>query len=155
MNENERDVILKIEEILNYTDEKLYLYHLEKIMAVSKSDKVIDLLNTVKLELTKPRSDKSPDHITMSQSWTSMSLFPLDSFDYTSILYHEVRVMVERYVRNIELKKELLDILYLPVNYKNGQRSSFHKHSPTYRDFLSSRKFHLERIERIKNECGI
>ena len=152
----EKDVILKIEEILKYTDEKLYLYHLNKIMEVSSNEKLISFLDMVKSELEKPYADISPESITMSEIWTmGINLFPLDSFDYTSILYYEIRLLVKRYVKNETLKKELMDILYLPINYKNGQRSSFHKHSPTYRDFLSSRKFHLERIERIKNECGI
>lgn len=152
----EKDVILKIEEILKYTDEKLYLYHLNKIMEFASNKKLISLLDMVKSELEKPYADISPESITMSEIWTmGINLFPLDSFDYTSILYYEIRLLVKRYVKNETLKKELMDILYLPINYKNGQRSSFHKHSPTYRDFLSSRKFHLERIERIKNECGI
>ena len=152
----EKDVILKIEEILKYTDEKLYLYHLNKIMEVASNEKLMSLLDMVKSELEKPYADISPENITMSEIWTmGINLFPLDSFDYTSILYYEIRLLVKRYVKNETLKKELMDILYLPINYKNGQRSSFHKHSPTYRDFLSSRKFHLERIERIKNECGI
>lgn len=152
----EKDVILKIEEILKYTDEKLYLYHLNKIMEVSSNEKLMSLLDMVKSELEKPYADISPESITMSEVWTmGINLFPLDSFDYTSILYYEIRLLVKRHVKNEKLKKELMDILYLPINYKNGQRSSFHKHSPTYRDFLSSRKFHLERIERIKNECSI
>ena len=152
----EKDVILKIEEILKYTDEKLYLYHLNKIMEVASNEKLMSLLDMVKSELEKPYADISPESITMSEIWTmGINLFPLDSFDYTSILYYEIRLLVKRYVKNETLKKELMDILYLPINYKNGQKSSFHKHSPTYRDFLSSRKFHLERIERIKNECGI
>lgn len=152
----EKDVILKIEEILNYTDEKLYLYHLNKIIEISSNEKLMFLLDMVKSELEKTYADISPESITMSEIWTmGINLFPLDSFDYTSILYYEIRLLVRRYVKNEKLKKELMDILYLPINYKNGQRSSFHKHSPTYRDFLSSRKFHLERIERIKNECGI
>ena len=152
----EKEVILKIEEILKYTDEKLYLYHLNKIVEMSSNEKLISLLDMVKSELEKPYADISPESITMSEVWTmGINLFPLDSFDYTSILYYEIRLLVKRYVKNETLKKELMDILYLPINYKNGQRSSFHKHSPTYRDFLSSRKFHLERIERIKNECGI
>ncbi len=152
----EKDVILKIEEILKYTDEKLYLYHLNKIMEFASNKKLMSLLDMVKGELEKSYADISPESITMSEIWTmGINLFPLDSFDYTSILYYEIRLLVKRYVKNETLKKELMDILYLPINYKNGQRSSFHKHSPTYRDFLSSRKFHLERIERIKNECGI
>ena len=152
----EKDVILEIEEILKYTDEKLYLYHLNKIMEVASNEKLMSLLDMVKSELEKPYADISPESITMSEIWTmGINLFPLDSFDYTSILYYEIRLLVKRYVKNETLKKELMDILYLPINYKNGQKSSFHKHSPTYRDFLSSRKFHLERIERIKNECGI
>ena len=152
----EKYVILKIEEILNYTDEKLYLYHLNKIMEISSNEKLMSLLDMVKSELEKPYADISPESITMSEIWTmGTNLFPLDSFDYTSIMYYEIRLLVKRYVKNEKLKKELMDILYLPTNYKNGQRNSFHKHSPTYRDFLSSRKFHLERIERIKNECGI
>ena len=152
----EKDVILKIEEILKYTDEKLYLYHLNKIMEMSSNEKLMSLLDMVKNELEKPYADISPESITMSEVWTmGINLFPLDSFDYTSILYYEIRLLVKRYVKNETLKKELMEILYLPINYKNGQRSSFHKHSPTYRDFLSSRKFHLERIERIKNEYGV
>ena len=152
----EKEVILKIEEILKYTDEKLYLYHLNKVMEISSNEKLISLLDMVKSELEKTYADISPESITMSEIWTmGINLFPLDSFDYTSILYYEIRLLVKRYVKNETLKKELMDILYLPINYKNGQKSSFHKHSPTYRDFLSSRKFHLERIERIKNECGI
>ena len=152
----EKEVILKIEEILKYTDEKLYLYHLNKIVEMSSNEKLISLLDMVKSELEKPYADISPESITMSEVWTmGINLFPLDSFDYTSILYYEIRLLVKRYVKNETLKKELMDILYLPINYKNGQKSSFHKHSPTYRDFLSSRKFHLERIERIKNEFGI
>ena len=152
----EKEVILKIEEILKYTDEKLYLYHLNKIMEISSNEKLMSLLDMVKSELEKPYADISPESITMSEVWTmGINLFPLDSFDYTSILYYEIRLLVKRYVKNETLKKELMDILYLPINYKNGQKSSFHKHSPTYRDFLSSRKFHLERIERLKNECGI
>ncbi len=152
----EKDVILKIEEILKYTDEKLYLYHLNKIMEFASNKKLISLLDMVKSELEKPYADISPESITMSEIWTmGINLFPLDSFDYTSILYYEIRLLVRRYVKNETLKKELMEILYLPINYKNGQKSSFHKHSPTYRDFLNSRKFHLERIERIKNECCI
>ncbi len=152
----EKDVILKIEEILKYTDEKLYLYHLNKIMEMSSNEKLMSLLDMVKNELEKPYADISPESITMSEVWTmGINLFPLDSFDYTSILYYEIRLLVKRYVKNETLKRELMDILYLPINYKNGQKSSFHKHSPTYRDFLSSRKFHLERIERIKNERSI
>lgn len=153
---DEKEVILKIEEILKYTDEKLYLYHLNKIMEFASNKKLMSLLDMVKSELEKPYADISPESITMSEVWTmGINLFPLDSFDYTSILYYEIRLLVKRHVKNEKLKKELMDILYLPINYKNGQRSSFHKHSPTYRDFLSSRKFHLERIERIKNECSI
>lgn len=153
---NEKDVILKIEEILKYTDEKLYLYHLNKIMEVSSNEKLMSLLDMVKSELEKPYADISPDGITMSEIWTiGINLFPLDSFDYTSILYYEIRLLVRRYVKNETTKKELMDILYLPTNYKNGQKSSFHKHSPTYQNFLNSRKFHLEKIERIKNEYGI
>lgn len=152
----EKDVILKIEEILKYTDEKLYLYHLNKIMEMSSNEKFMSLLDMVKSELEKPYADISPDSITMSEIWTTgINLFPLDPFDYTSILYYETRLLVKRYVKNEVLKKQLFDILYLPINYKNGQRSKFHKHSPTYRDFLNSRKIHLETIERIKNERSI
>lgn len=153
---DETDVILKIEEILKYTDEKLYLYHLNKIISVTRNDKLLSLLDMVKGELEKSYADISPDGITMSEIWTTgINLFPLDAFDYTSILYYETRLLVKRYVRNEILKKQLFEILYLPINYKNGQKSKFHKHSSTYRDFLNSRKIHLETIERIKNECNI
>lgn len=153
---DEKDVILKIEEILKYTDEKLYLYHLNKIMEVTTNEKLLSLLDMVKSELNKSYADITPEAITMSEIWTTgINLFPLDTFDYTSILYYEVRLLVKKYVKNEVMKKDLMEILYLPINYKNAQKSSFHKHSPTYKDFLNARKIHLERIEKIKNEHGI
>ena len=152
----EKDVILKIEEILKYDDERLYLHHLKEIVKVTTDEKFLSLLDMVKSELSKPYADLSPDSITMSEIWTTgINLFPLDTFDYMSILYYETRLLVKRYIKDEVLKKELMEILYLPVNYKNGQKSSFHKHSATYRDFLSSRKFHLKKIERIKNEYDL
>ena len=153
---NEQDVILKIEEVLKYTDEKLYLYHLNKVISVTKNEKMLSLLDIVKGELEKPHADLSPDNITISEIWTSgINLFPLDAFDYTSILYYEMRLLVKKHIKNDTLKKDLMNILYLPINYKKGQRSSFHKHSPIYRDFLICRSEHLKTIARIKNGYGI
>ncbi len=153
---NEKEVVLKVEEILKYNDEKLYLYHLNKIMEFATNEKFIILLDMVREELSKPYADISPESITTSEIWTSgINLFPLDTFDYTSILYYETRLIVKRYVKNENIKKELMDILYLSINYKEGKKSYFHKHSSTYRDFLINRKIHLETIERIKNEYDI
>lgn len=149
----ELEVVEEVEKALKFTDEDLYLYNLHKIEEVTKNEDVLELLSKVRKELEKPHSDISPDAVCLTESLNmTASFFPLDTFDYTSILYYELRVMVKRYIKDEDVKKQLLEILYLPVNYKNGQRSKFHKHSPTYDDFLNSRKLHLERIEKIKND---
>ena len=152
---NEKEIILKIEEILNWTDERLYMYHLEKIISSTRNPKVLELLMKIKKELEKVRADIAPDSISISENWTTGIFFPLDTFDYMSILYYEMRTIVNRVVYKEELKRELLEILFLPVNYKNGQRSGFHNHSQVYRDFLNKRKEHAEKIQEIKKRYDI
>ena len=68
---------------------------------------------------------------------------------------YEMRTIVNKVVCKEELKRELLEILFLPVNYKNGQRSGFHNHSQAYRDFLNKRKEHAEKIQEIKKRYDI
>ena len=145
------EVLNKLQEYLRYTDENLYLYFVENLLIEAVSKKHRDGLNLVKRELMKPRADKKPNEIWMELGWTSGKLFTMDTFDLHCILYYRVKYFIFDNI-DTEYHKILVPMFNFQPNYRNSQKSDFHKHSKSYNIFLAKRIGYIEEIERMKEK---
>ena len=148
------DLINKVEDYLTFTDEKLILYFLENMISDTKSKAVLSVYEKMGQEMMKGYADRTPQEIWIEFGFGG-EIFPLDMFDLHQIMYYQVRHWLLSQTNDEEFLKVIVPMFIIKHGYKNGEKSSFHQHSPSYRDFLLNRKTQLEKVMRLKEKYAV
>lgn len=138
-----KEIVLKY---LEYRDEDVILWFLNSMIFECDNQKIIDVYKIIENEMAKGYADKTPQEIWIEQGFGG-ELFPLDMFDLHAMFYYQAKRYISNNCSDDNFLKIVIPAFILGENYKQSQKSSFHKHSPAYRDFLDKRKHYIERIK--------